>query len=231
MVTPPPPPRPTQHRFACSPIPRVVSAYFYCQKSPGDGLCASRVFKANENDLLSFAEHWGNFGLRQFSLAFVRPEDVIAAEQGDNCRGDRSDNRCPGWYRLKLYLEGLHAAELAKASTSESEALKDVAMYKLLQPAQELLSKKYAAVGILEKWETSLLLFNDALQLPGYDWPTGFRSIGKKNGDGTFHSEEEAALLLAWTDPELKKHLWLDLLLYDHAVSVHNRQAAQYGLE
>ena len=208
-----------------------MSAYFYCKKSPGDGLCASRVFLAEDHDLLSFAEHWGNFGLRQFSLAFVPPEDMLAAEQVDKCRGDRADNRCPGWYRLKLYLEGLRAAEQAGASTSESKALKDVVMYKLLQPAEDLLSKKYAAVGILEKWETSMLLFNNALQLPGYDWPTGFKSIGKKNGDGTFHKQEQEALLLAWTDSELKKHLWLDLLLYDHAVSVHNRQVAQYGLE
>ena len=207
-----------------------MSAYLYCKKSPGDGLCASRVFKVEEHDLLSFAEHWGNFGLRQFSLAFVVPEDMLAAHQQDKCRGDREDNRCPGWYRLKLYLEDLHAAELAEASRAESKALKDLVMRRLLQPAEKLLSEKYTAVGILEKWETSLLLFNDALQLPDYDWPTGFHRIGKKNGDGTFHTQEQEALALAWTDTELKKFLWLDLLLYDHAVSVHNRQVAQYGL-
>lgn len=214
-----------------SPIPRLVSAYFYCKKSPGDGLCASRVFKAEDNSLLAFAEHWGNFGLRQFSLAFVMPEDMLASPQDDRCRGDREDNRCPGWYRLKLYLESLHADAQAEGSTLESKALKDMAMYKLLQPAEELLSKQYTAVGILEKWEATMLLFNDALQLPGYDWPTGFHQIGKKNGDGTFHTQEEEALVRAWTDPELKKYLWLDLLLYDHAVSVHNRQVAQYGLD
>lgn len=131
---------------------------------------------------------------------------------------------------MKLYLEDLHAAELAEASRAESKALKDLVMRRLLQPAEKLLSEKYTAVGILEKWETSLLLFNDALQLPDYDWPTGFHRIGKKNGDGTFHTQEQEALALAWTDTELKKFLWLDLLLYDHAVSVHNRQVAQYGL-
>lgn len=54
--------------------------------------------------------------------------------------------------------------------------------------------------------------------------------MGKKNGNGTFKKEENAALATAWTDPKLKKSMLLDLVLYDHAVSVHNRQMEQYGL-
>ena len=69
-----------------SPIARLVSAYFYCKKSPVDGLCASVVLRANETDIHTFAEHWGNFGLRQFSLAYALPEDVIAAEVGYSSR-------------------------------------------------------------------------------------------------------------------------------------------------
>lgn len=57
-----------------------MSAYFYCKKSPIDGLCASVVLRANETDIYTFAEHWGNFGLRQFSLAYAMPEDVLVAE-------------------------------------------------------------------------------------------------------------------------------------------------------
>lgn len=130
-----------------------------------------------------------------------------------------------------MYPEGLYAPEPAETSTSEGEALKDVAMYKLLQSAKELLSKNYAAVGILEKWDTSLRLFNDAPQMQDYDWPTAYYMIGDKNRDGRFRKKEAETLQLAWTDSELKKHLRLDLLLYDHAVSVHSRQVAQHGLE
>lgn len=55
--------------------------------------------------------------------------------------------------------------------------------------------------------------------------------MGKKNGDGTFKTEENEAMETAWTDPELKKHMMLDLVLYDHAVSVHKRQLAEHGLQ
>lgn len=58
----------------------------------------------------------------------------------------------------------------------------------------------------------------------------GSRKVGKKNGNGTFKKLENEALETAWTDPELKKHMLLDFVLYDHAVSVHKRQVAEYGL-
>ena len=46
------------------PIARVVSAYFYCKHAPIDPLCATSIMRANKVDLLTFAQHWGNFGLR-----------------------------------------------------------------------------------------------------------------------------------------------------------------------
>lgn len=57
-----------------------MSAFFYCKKKPQDGLCATAALDANANgtDLYAFAEHWGDFGLRQFALAFVLPEDLMA---------------------------------------------------------------------------------------------------------------------------------------------------------
>lgn len=66
--------------FVRSPIPRLVSAYFYCKKSPVDGLCASMIVNADDVDLYTFAEHWGNYGLRQFTLAYALPEDVLNFE-------------------------------------------------------------------------------------------------------------------------------------------------------
>jgi len=63
-----------------SPIPRLVSAYYYCLKGTPDGLCAKHILQANETDLHGFAELWGNYGLRQFSLAYALPEDVLDAE-------------------------------------------------------------------------------------------------------------------------------------------------------
>lgn len=51
--------------FAGSPISRVISAYYYCKSEPSELLCGTAVLKANETDIYTFAEHWGNYGLRQ----------------------------------------------------------------------------------------------------------------------------------------------------------------------
>eukprot|EP00752_Nemacystus_decipiens_P004970 g4522.t1 len=222
------------------PIARLVSAYYYCKKSPVDGLCASVVLRANETDIHTFAEHWGNYGLRQFALAYALPEQVIASEAGSQhrCVPQRGRKECPGWYRLKLYLEGIiRSAEepvkeggLPALRSSKRAAMKDDAMVELIQPVTELLNDKYAAVGILEHWGSSMLLFQRTLRLPAYNWTQGSRNMGKKNGNGMFKKEENAALAMAWTDPKLKNSLMLDLVLYDHAVSVFRRQMAQHGL-
>lgn len=57
-----------------SPVSRVVSAYFYCQRAPHDQLCVAVVMDAAKVDLLTFAEHWGNYALRQFALASIKAE-------------------------------------------------------------------------------------------------------------------------------------------------------------
>lgn len=48
--------------------------------------------------------------------------------------------------------------------------MKDGAMLGLIQPVSELLNEHYAAVGILEKWDSSLKLFDAALKIPNFDW-------------------------------------------------------------
>lgn len=60
------------------PITRMVSAYFYCQVYQSDKACATSILRAKDVDLLTFAKHWSNFGLRQFALNFVPADDVMA---------------------------------------------------------------------------------------------------------------------------------------------------------
>ncbi|CAN0128979.1 unnamed protein product, partial [Scytosiphon promiscuus] len=43
------------------PIPRLVSAYFYC-RGKNDQLCGSRIVRVEDIDLRTFAKHWGNYG-------------------------------------------------------------------------------------------------------------------------------------------------------------------------
>ena len=73
------------------PVSRLVSAYYFCHNKHEDPLCATGVLRAEEADLLTFARHWTNFGLRQFASGFVLPEGVMSSRVGQLCPD------CPGW--------------------------------------------------------------------------------------------------------------------------------------
>lgn len=66
--------------------------------------------------------------------------------------------------------------------------------------------------------------------MPEMDWQRGFRQEGKQNVDVRFQELKEETLESAWTDPELRKYLRLDLVLYKHATDVFHRQARSRGL-
>ncbi|CAB1102237.1 unnamed protein product [Ectocarpus sp. CCAP 1310/34] len=202
------------------PIARLVSAFNYCGIVPSDQLCATRIHKPEDGDIYDFAEHWGNHGVVQFALAFEDLNDILVTEV-----------KSPPWYKAKLYFEG-RLGPSGKTSTSANISTKDVCqnvwMPEILQPVEELLRSKYAAVGILEQWETSMMLFDHALQLPGFNWTSTSASSTPRN---VHDSKAKNDLLVAsMTDPVLKQILWLDILLYEHACSVHKAQLSRYGL-
>lgn len=198
------------------PVSRLVSAYFYCKQTPGDHLCGSSITRADEVDLVTFAEHWTNFGLRQYALSLIPPEKVMASKAAQECP------RCPDWYLVKEFLN---------KPVRKADKVPDVGMYKYLEPAQAVLSNKYAAVGILEQYNSTLHLFDRALDFPDLDWSETFQEYGVKNNLRANKIAEHEALKIAWTDLKIKKYLRLDLLLYEHAVATHKQQLAEYGLE
>lgn len=75
-------------------------------------------------------------------------------------------------------------------------------------------------------------LFDKVLNLRQFNWVEDFSKSGKRNSGGEqFETASERALAAAWHNPELKKFIWLDILLYDHALAVHRSQVAQYVVE
>lgn len=211
------------------PIPRMVSAYYFCKTARGDQLCASSVLDAREVDLATFAKHWGNFGTLQFILSFVSISDVMTFakttavwKQKANLAGKRRSD-IPGWYLLKLYMD-------SQERTSTNDTMSEAALYAMLQPVQDLLRDKYTAVGILEKYNATLSLFNAALGMPGMDWHDEFLSVGQQNTDDIYKDQKVAALEEAWTNSELKSYMQLDLLLYEHAVDIFHQQTRAYDI-
>lgn len=174
----------------------------------------------------------------QFLLAFVSAEDVTSAdgweEQLRECTSDDLEgNQCPGWYMVKQYMESRALAAASSPTAPRQNALPALAeswMQRYLGPVEHLLTRKYAAVGILEEFDTTLALFNATLDIPGLDWPRAFQEAGRQNTDGKYAREEAAAVLQGRADPDIQATLWLDILLYEHAVGVFNRQAKKYDL-
>ena len=140
-------------------------------------------------------------------------------------------NQCPGWYHLKQYV-GSRAQSVA-AHIAPRESSFDTSgywMHQYLRPIQDLLKHRYTAVGVLEKFDTTLALFNATLHMPGLDWPAAFRVSGKQNDDELFALEEATAVLQSKADPDIQATLWLDILLYDFAVGIFHEQAKEHDL-
>ncbi|CAM9296736.1 unnamed protein product [Ectocarpus sp. 13 AM-2016] len=221
------------------PIARMVSAYFYCRSVSGDVACASEVVRAKDVDLLTFAKHWGNFALRQFALGFVPSDDVQEYIRTPEAQAlhDFGLQEVAGWYQLKLYLErpqeedeAVSGQREAMTAHQDAAATPDAPLYDLLQPAMDLIRDGYVAVGILEQWNTTLQLFDHALDMPVMNWEEQFAEGGKHHVDTVNKQLEIETLQQAWTDSELKKYMQLDLLLYEHAVDVFHQQARSHGL-
>lgn len=219
--------------------------FFIRREDPSDQLCASDIVSSRGVDLATFAKHWGNYAVRQFVLGFVSPDDVRdyllaspARGEGGALTEDQVD-KMPGWYMLKLFLHGrsisagLHEypVDYGERDVQNNDDDDEAALREMLLPVQDLLRDQYAAVGILEEWGDTLSLFNAALGVPGMDWHERFEATGKLNVDVRFEGQKRKALEEAMTDAEIKRHLWLDLLLYEHAVDVFHQQKQQYGIE
>lgn len=89
----------------------------------------------------------------------------------------------------------------------------------------------YTAVGLLEEWNTTLALFDKVFNVPGIHWGNDYAKQGDRNVLVANHYTQRAEVLeKAWTDEKLRKHMHLDLLLYDHAVHVFRQHARSHDL-
>ena len=99
----------------------------------------------------------------------------------------------------------------------------------MLQPVQDLLRDRYT-IGILEEFNTTLSLFDTVLDMP-MKWTEQYEKYGSKNQDKEHKDEEMASLEEAWTNSEIKKYMYLDLVLYEHVVDVFNHQVKSHNIK
>lgn len=218
------------------PIPRLVSAFFYCKRFPEDKCCGTkRMPDEARHSITAFAKYWGNFAVRQFAMGIV-PSGVVFDHFRATKGREYDCSKDSGWYWLKLYLE-----ETSTRSSSTTREREEGALYEMLQQIKDLVSEQFAVVGILEEFDSTISLFDSVLGIPGLSWRDKFSKYGVKNAGskhagsknaGSKHEEEEKKLIAeAWTNSELKSYIDLDILLYDHAVSVFRQQARFYRVD
>lgn len=199
------------------PIARVVSAYYYCHKKPQDQACASSVMLASDVDLVSFARMWGNFAVRQFSLGDLTIETVMGVAMSPEQRA------WPAWYMAKEHLARTYA-------TKPNVDGADGALHEKMDFTQDLLRNEYAAVGILEEFNTTMALFDSVLDIPGLGWAEIFERKGVVNKNTNSVSAKDKALVAAHRDDRIKYFLRLDIQLYEYAVGLFHEQLASAGL-
>ena len=214
------------------PVGRLLSAYDHCRRhAPDDPVCPPRTTQGT--DLATFAEGWGNFAMRQFAMAAVPPSDV--KEWAARHRAPRDASL---WYLVREYLT-------RGGVVTEEEALRG-----MLRPAQELLSTRYAAVGIAAELDTTMRLFDEALSMEGLDWVSSWSKLrrarargdaahdddGDDHGDDSDDEDEDydtpgsANFRGVLDSRRIMSALRLDVLLYEHAERVFEDQVARYGI-
>lgn len=67
------------------------------------------------------------------------------------------------------------------------------------------------------------------LSLPRHRSAVGAVNVNNKDAEVVV-TDEDRALEMAMTNVDIKRHLTLDLLLYEQAVDIHHVQAVKYGL-
>ena len=193
------------------PVARLLSAYDHCREAPKDPLCPPTKSK----DLASFAERWGNFAMRQFALASVSQSAVKEwAARAQLPKG------VSVWYLVKEYLTRGGVAE-------------DVVLEGLLKPVQDLLSTQYAAVGIATELDTTMRLFEKAMSTSeGLGWSSSLSKLRRKDEehDVEYDDAGSATFREALSNPRIAAALKLDVLLYEHALRVFQKQVAHHGV-
>ena len=114
---------------------------------------------------------------------------------------------------------------------SNSSSTEEYSLYAILEPALEVISSRYTAVGILEDMTATMRLFDSALGMNHFNWTVESKKMGAINEGVLQKTEEHAILHEAWTNPVIIGFISFDLILYEHATRIYAKQLEQYGLE
>ena len=197
------------------PVSRMVSAYYYCKKYQHDELCGTKTLNARDVDLLTFAKHWGNFSMRQFVLSFISPDIILKYT-------DHFGPEMDPWYKIKEYMESIG---------SNVDPIPEFELFQYLQPVEDIIRESYV-VGLMEDFNSTMSLFDKALGIPKevLTWSDEYKKQGVLNSNKRSDKMKIPAMAQSSVDSEIKKYLQIDILLYEHVISIFKHQLREYNL-
>ncbi|XP_022088709.1 uncharacterized protein LOC110978211 [Acanthaster planci] len=218
------------------PYERTLSSHSYCKHARQDQLCSAQV--ARRVSLHEWALHQGSFFFRQLLFQPVFCSDKTRWMRYIDIEGVPHDfvmkqdwlRSAPCWFRQKLIME-----------LTLNETLHEA----LLQYCLENMERWFTVIMLVDHYDESLQMAQQALKLPMYDRCAGRRynagSYNKTSNpinvsksmepNGTIAGHQpttdpsaEKQLLELRKDPEIRKILRADELLYRKGVEIFNKQ-------
>ena len=178
--------------------------------------------------LVTWAKHWGNYALRQFSIDLIPVDDVLdyinRIAYVDGVLNGVNIKSVPGWVLLKVYLQ-----YLGQRPDRPKEEHEEIALSAMLDAVMNNVAQ-YTAVGITEHFNASMSLFDSSLGTPEINWVADLSTNGAANKDTKLEAQEKASRNAAFLSSEIKRYLYLDIVLYDHALAVFHHQLEEYGI-
>lgn len=172
------------------PVSRLVSAFLFCKhQSPYDPLCGfgPSALNFSKASIQDFAEYWGNFLFREilwhpelFKLASSRDDFIHDAKCGET--------RAP-WETLHVQLNGGDDPRTPSGAAN----MKAVEEYLMR-------GKLYDVIGVAEKWESSMRLFDHLVPLANRTWSDAAAAEKTTHHSENYAKEKEALLARAKHD-------------------------------
>ncbi|PIK52749.1 hypothetical protein BSL78_10382 [Apostichopus japonicus] len=206
-----------------NPYERIISCYFFCQRSSKDQLCTA--LNAANVTLKEWALHQGSYFFNQILLhPHVCQGTFDQYFKLDGIQHNFWYGDPPCWFKQKVIL--------GHYLTSEQENI-------LLDYVLDHLEQWFASIGIIEEFDLSLGMFQHIYGLPfkddcvGKHFQTGKYKKRKKNVTTNEEQVDRDQMIQQLkaelqADPEVRRALHADLVIYDKAKEIFDKQKEVY---
>ena len=229
------------------PRKRIASSYLHCQYEPDDQLCMSHVLQAKEATFKQWVQHQGNYLFKQ--LTFDLQQSLSIEEQYAAYLNYSKHRKLVEKMGVAGAWTG-NVAEPVVTKEEEGDLIVQMLHFKpnmlwLLEQKRgfdvserdaqsviQLLEYHFAVIGLVERFDESLEMYETVFGLP---YPDAIRHKTQEQAGHQMHVHEGEDLAdrketqkrlvdMFDTDPELDKMISIDLALYDKAVDLFEEQ-------